>query len=224
MHIKNTHVLIGNRIKSVRMLAGYSRKAFSDMTGISAATLRAWEEPIEKRRGITKKGAFRLVEALKGCNVFCTIEWILHGIGYGPKLIEMQDTSVLNGLNTVTWDEEESIFKDIESFKVNNINPIVAIIIDGSMLPFYSYGDYVGGLKRTGKEIVSLASSNCIVELPDLTLVRRIKSIQSDGYMTLSALNIDPHVTIPEIHTKQVVSAAKIIWHRSREKIRSIVV
>lgn len=223
--IKNDPVIIGNRIKSVRMLAGYNRKAFSQKTGISAVTLRAWEEPSSDRHGITEIGVTRLIKALVACGVHCTAEWITQGIGLGPTLIGIDKNKILGeDQDEVTWDEEESILRDIESFKSNNKNPIVAIIADGSMLPFYLYGDYVGGSKRFGNEIISLSGSNCIVELTDLTIIRKLMYIEEKNTFSLAAINIDPSVKNPVLHNVEVLSAAKIIWHRSKEKQKSIIV
>lgn len=223
--IKDDPVIIGNRIKSVRMLAGYNRKAFSKKTGISAVTLRVWEEPSSDRQGITENGVSRLITALEICGIHCTADWITHGIGSGPTLVDLDRSKILgNDQNVITWDEEEAIFKDIESFKSNNPDPIVAIIIDGSMLPFYCYGDYVGGTKRFGDDIISLSGLNCIIELQDLTLIRKLDFIEKEKIFTLSAINIDSSVKNPVIHNAEVISAAKIVWHRSKEKIRNIIV
>lgn len=217
--------VIGNRIKSVRMLAGYSRKAFAEKSGISGATLRAWEEPVQKRNGITQKGAIRLVQGLQESGISCTLEWLLEGKGPGPSLLNSNPINVSTDAKLeISWNEEESIFKDIESFKINNPNPIVAIITDGSMLPFYSYSDYVGGSKKTGNEIASLVGLNCIIELEDLTIVRRITSSNSQGKYTVRALNIDPSVTQPVIENVEILSAAHIIWHRSRQRLKTIII
>lgn len=218
-------VIVGNRIKSVRMLAGFNRKAFSNETGISAVTLRAWEEPSSDRHGITGNGITRLLAGLENCGIQCSADWILHGTGIGPVLIGIESDNNLNtDQSIITWDEEESILKDIESFKSNNRDPIVGIIIDGSMLPFYSYGDYVGGCKRYSNEIISLSGLNCIVELQDITLIRKLDYIENSNSFTLTALNIDSSVRYPELHNPQIISASKIIWHRSKEKLRNIIV
>lgn len=207
------------------MLAGYNRKMFSEKTGISAVTLRAWEEPPVDRHGITKNGITRLIKALEDCGIHCTEEWIALGIGLGPSIIGIDTSKIFSGSqNTVSWDEEESILKDIESFKSNNPNPIVAIIIDGSMLPFYTYGDYVGGTKRFGDDIVALSGLNCIVDLVNLTIIRKIDYIESLNKFTLTALNVDSSVKEPVIQNAEIISAAKIVWHRSKEKIRNIIV
>ncbi len=214
----------GNRVKSARMLTGCTRKAFSEKTGISAATLRVWEEPLAGRSGITKKGAERFTLILQSCGIYCTVEWLLLGKGPGPTLLNVDKETIFKNIEPITWGEEEAIFKDIEAFKANNPNPIVAIVTDGSMIPFYSYGDYVGGVKRTGQEINALIGCNCIIELPKITIVRKISLINNLGRYTLSALNIDSSIINPVITDTEIISAAKIIWHRSREQVKSIII
>lgn len=225
LQIKNDPSIIGNRIKSVRMLAGYNRKAFSEKTGISAVTLRVWEEPPSDRHGVTENGIFRLIKALEICGINCTPEWIIEGTGLGPSLIGINTKEILDSSQSeITWDEEESIFKDIESFKSNNPNSIVTMIIDGSMLPFYSYGDYVGGSKKFGSDIITLVGLNCIIELKDSIIIRKVSALSDNNKYTLTAVNIDQSVKIPIINEAEIISAAKIVWHRCKEKTTNIII
>ncbi len=210
---------VGNRVKSARMLSGHSRQSFAKASEISMATLRAWEDPTPGRCGLTKKGAKRLVRALNGMGIFCTEEWLLAGSGPGPKIIH--DSFEPDPDEVVDWGEEESILKDIESFKKNNPDPIVAIVADGSMLPKFSYGDYVGGNKVYGDDIKSLIGTNCIVEITEKTLIRRVGDYIQDGY-TLTAINQDPSTVDAVIVGVKLKSAAEIVWHRWRKKIRDI--
>lgn len=217
---KNNRLLIGNRVKSVRMLAGFNRKAFSEKTGISAATLRSWEEPNEDRNGITPNGIHRLIKALSDCGIFCSEEWLSYGKEPGPTPF------LIKGMpfSTHTWDEESSIIKDIDAFKRNNHNTIVATITDGLMLPFYSYGDYVGGSKQQTKDLKSLLGHNCIIELKELTLVRKIILSKEPQHYILSVMNQDAVAHNLEISQEDILSVAKIVWHRSKEKIGAVVI
>lgn len=214
----------GNRIKSLRMLIGCTRKEFAEKTGISENTLKIWEEPAETRNGISKKGANRLIAAMKDCGITCTLEWLLFGLGYGPSLQHIQKEDLPQNHEEVSWGEEESIFRDIESFKANNPNPIVIAITDGSLLPCYSYGDYVGGSKMFGKNIELLANSLCIVEFNENILVRKISEPNNQGKYTLSAMSSDVLSTHSTFNNVDLNFAAKIIWHRSRLFTKYIVV
>jgi len=216
--IENNAAIIGNRVKSTRMLAGYTRTAFSQISGISMATLRTWEDPTHGRRGITKKGAKRFINVVNNLGIYCTEEWLLLGKGPGSTIMDVIKNVSLDNNSTVTWGEEEAIFKDIESFKTNNPDPIVASIVDDSMLPFYSYGDYIGGSRKTGDNIAALIGLNCIIELQDKIVVRKISIIDNENKYVLTALNIKPSTVDAVIVRTDLVAASEIVWHRSRGK------
>ena len=215
-------VLVGNRVKSARMLSGHSRQSFSKETSISMATLRAWEEPTVGRYGLTKKGAERFVKALNNMGTYCTADWLLHGTGPGPNIIRASHEVAIN-IDEVSWGEEEAILKDIDAFKRNNPDPIVAILTDGSMLPKFSYGDYVGGCKVHGEEMEKLIGRNCIVEIEDKTVIRRMNSASNSRY-TLTALNQEAAAVDTVITDAALKFAAEITWHRWRRKVQDITV
>lgn len=219
---RDNPISVGNRVKSARMLSGYSRQSFSVESGISMATLRAWEEPTAGRYGLTKKGAERFVSALNEMGVYCTENWLLHGTGPGPNIIRPSHEATLD-IEEVSWGEEESILKDIEAFKRNNHDPVVAIVTDGSMLPKFTYGDYVGGSKVYGEEIKKLTGVNCIIGIDEKTVIRRLTSASDSGY-TLTALNQES-TTVDTVITAAILKfAAEITWHRWRKKIQDITV
>ncbi len=207
----------GDRIKSARMLAGYTRKSFAEQFCIPTATIRAWEEPPTNRKGITSNGAKRLIKALNNSGVYCTSDWLLSGKGPGPTMInQLSDNEQPDQIH---WGQEEAVFRDINAFKRNNHSPLVAVITDNAMLPFYNYGDYVGGVIREKSQIRSLVGQNCIIDLGDRIVVRRISVVNKNDFFTLSALNMDTNVEEPIITNVRIEAAAQIVWHRSRESI-----
>lgn len=212
---------IGNRIKSTRMLSGYTRKSFALETGISSATLRFWEEPKHGRYGLTKKGAERLITAFNKCGVLCDKEWLLSGKGHGPKLINTNFSKLFEDDDQQeSWGEEEAIIKDIESFKENNPNSIILMITDTSMLPIYSEGDYVGGSKKYSCDIKNLIGLNCIVETDKYILARKIVAGRSSDVFSLIALNKkggSEQVTL----NVELKSAAEIVFHRWKGRAKN---
>ena len=221
--IRDTPESIGNRIKSIRMLAGYdSREEFAQALEISTATIRAWEEPGKGRNGITDKGAKRLLSALAANGISCSMEYLLTGHGFGAKLINAElSSNYLPDIENNDWSEEELIIKEIEYFKQIHKDSIVAIINDGSMLPTYAYGDYVAGDKVYDKDIMNLIGLDCIIETEKFTIVRRI--ISGDGkFFTLLANNQESNHVEPVIDNVEIQSAAEIIWHRKKMKIKDI--
>ena len=61
------------------------------------------------------------------------------------------------------------------------------------------------------------------METPDRTLIRRLNSISEGGY-TLTALNQDSSIDDTVITGVILKSAAEIVWHRWRKKIKNITV
>lgn len=214
--LKNINLFsAGHRVKSARMLGGYSRTAFAKISNISAATLRAWEEPNEGRYGLTQKGAERLIDALSRCNVHCSVDWLLYGKGFGPS-IAGQKTKLHNlDFEQITWGAEESILKDIAAFKTNNPNAIVTMISDETMSPFFSNGDYVGGCLESDLDIKKLSGTNCIIDTGSDLLVRKIIACHKNLYTVTS---VNPSLSEPLILSVQIKSAAEIVWHRRRKK------
>ena len=203
---------VGNRVKSARMLSGHTRKSFADASSISMATLRAWEEPLPKRYGLTEKGAERLIEFLNICGILCTKEWLLLGAGPAANFIrepfnDCTDKSV--------WDEEESILNDISAFKKNNPTPVVIIVQDDSMMPIFKPNDYVGGTKVVNKEIKKLIGLNCIVEVSGKTVIRKI-IMEKNNLYTLITLNQNHEIHASIMVDVKVESAAEIVWQRRR--------
>lgn len=213
---KSKAALRGDRIKSARMLAGYTRKAFADKFSIPIPTIRAWEEPPNGRNGVTSSGVKRLIKVFHESGIYCTQDWILNGAGPGPTLVDRYNDNTPE--KAITWGEEEAILRDIESFKQNNRSAMVAVVTDRAMMPYYSYGDYVGGEKKTGQDIRSLVGLICIVEVLGKLLIRRISMVDANNRYTLTILNMDVLEADPVMSQVELNSAAQIVWHRGRAR------
>jgi hypothetical protein len=198
------------------MLAGYTRKAFADKFSIPVPTIRAWEEPPVGRNGVTTSGIKRLIKVFHESGIYCTEEWILNGAGPGPTLVDRYNDTAPE--KAITWGEEEAILRDIESFKQNNRSAMVAVVTDRAMLPYYSYGDYVGGEKKTGKDIRLLLGLNCVVEVRNKLLIRRISMVDAHNRYTLTALNMEVPGADPVVTNVEISAAAQIVWHRGRAR------
>jgi hypothetical protein len=217
---KRDPIAIGNRIKSTRMLSGKTRKSFALESGISLPTLRFWEEPPESgRSGLTDKGADRLIEAFHECGIQCTKDWLLYGKGFGPKLIKTDLSDFFEQIDFYL-DEEHALLKDIENFKETNLESIVAIIPDDSMLPLFASGDYVGGIKKYHDDINKLIGLNCIIEFKDKILVRKLIAGESTNTFSLIILNHDSPTLDPVILNVRPNYAAEIIFHRWRSRAK----
>ena len=212
----NTPISVAHRVKSARMFSGLSRKSFSEKAGLSIATLRSWEEPGDGRRGITSKGAARFIKALNKLDVFCSSDWILRGEGTGPRLLTPSPLAFSE--EPALWSEEESVLRDLQSFKQNNPDPILLLVADSAMAPIYLKGEYVGGSKKVGVGIEGMVGCDCIIETAAGIFVRRLGQRIADDTYVLIALNREAEDI--SCHAR-VLSAAEVVWRRSRRRIRN---
>jgi transcriptional regulator with XRE-family HTH domain len=124
---------IGLRLKSCRVLTGFTQEQFAETFKIPYTTIRSWEygRVVPRRHGVQE-----FVVLLKECGVFVESDWILSGYGPGPSFHLKQPSF------DVTSNE-------IEAFKFNSknkgFNPVVTSITDEAMFPWFCIGDRVGG-------------------------------------------------------------------------------
>src|SRR3989344_9374349 len=77
----------GDRLRRARILAGIAtRREFEKKYQISANTLQGWEQG---KNPLSKKGAKRVIEALKAEGLMCSLEWLMHGSGVPPRPFEI---------------------------------------------------------------------------------------------------------------------------------------
>src|SRR3989338_4637393 len=124
----------GERLRRARILAGIStRREFEQKYKISANTLQGWEQG---KNPLSKKGAKRIIEALKNEGLICSLEWLMQGHGVPPRAFEMSKselTSVFdveNLLNQMNLQEEQAIYQELQCFKAHSPSPIIITISD----------------------------------------------------------------------------------------------
>ncbi|MCX7125802.1 MAG: helix-turn-helix transcriptional regulator [Gammaproteobacteria bacterium] len=212
----------GERLRRARILAGIStRREFEKKYQVSANTLQGWEQG---KNPLSKKGAKRILEALKNEGLICSLEWLIHGNGVPPRAFEMThgDAPSKNDLDaflgSMHLQEEQAIYQELQAFKINNANSIIITISDDAMEPQFRAGDYVGGVRLTRAEDIQLYSGQpCIVELADHTILPRYMhaDIESGTY-TLSCTNFQSKAAPLNVFNAKIISAAPILWHRKK--------
>ena len=212
----------GDRLRRARILAGVStRREFEKKYRISANTLQGWEQG---KNPLSKKGAKRIIEALKCEGLICSLEWLMQGSGVPPRPFEMPDTDVSSETDLenlfahLNLKEEQAIYQELQTFKTNNPNPIIITISDDAMTPQFTVGDYVGGLRLTKPEDIQRYSGEpCIIELADHTILARYLHTDTEsGTYTLSCTNFHATVSPLNILNTVIISAAPILWHRRK--------
>ncbi len=210
----------GERLKRARILAGIStRREFESRYKISANTLQGWEQG---KNPLSQKGARRVVEAFKREGLICSIDWLMHGTGMPPRPYEMINTGLdtdsgTSELAALNLREEEAIYQETQLFKRQNHNSLIISIADDAMDPYYSAGDYVGGIKLGPGEAKHYLGNPCIVELEDHAIIARfLHAGTEDGLYSVSSSN--PRTTAAQVSLQniKILSAAPIIWHRKK--------
>ena len=212
----------GDRLRRARILAGIAtRREFEKKYQISANTLQGWEQG---KNPLSKKGAKRIVEALKIEGLICSLEWLMQGSGVPPRPFEMTNSEITSGadmehfFSQVSLQEEQAIYQELQTFKTHNPNAIIITISDDTMEPQFRMGDYVGGVRFTKPEDIQLyLGQPCIVELADHSILPRyIHADTESGTYTLSCTNFQSKNPQLNIFNARILSAAPILWHRKK--------
>ena len=221
MSLEKTLHTSGERLRRARILAGIStRREFEEKHGISANTLQGWEQG---KNPLSEKGARRVAAALKGEGLICTIDWLIHGTGMPPRPYEMVSAGVSRSINTnpsladMNLKEEESIYQEIQLFRQRNPHAIVLTVADNAMEPYYSIGDYIGGVQIPHEEIGLYLNSICILELENnLILPRYLQQGKFPNVYTASCTNPKTNTAPLNLYNVRILSAAPILWHRRK--------
>lgn len=211
----------GLRLKKARLMAGFTRQALESKYGISVNTLQAWESA---KSPLSFKGANKIIQALQDSGLECSIDWLLHGIGPSPRLNDEINIPGMFSLqkqqnnNQLNWDDESAILREVECFRTSNLNSIVSIVTDDSMLPIYFIGDYVGGKRKTTETFDKYIGINCLIEtIEGMTIIRRLERGNAHSLYTLSCINPNTTVPSPVLYNVKIISIAPIIWHRRKD-------
>lgn len=217
---KSTPEARGKRLKSLRMMAGLSRKALEDKYSVSASTMQSWEDA--KAGGLTEKGAKRAIDVFRQEGIRCAVDWLLYGIGLPPQLGDklFQQQIHLQAMleDRIEITEERAIVNELLAFRQHNPDAVEFIMPDDGMAPLYKKGDYVAGKRRYDGAMENVIGMDCIVETKENeVLLRRLKAGSQPGTYTLICLNSDAIVSEFAIHDIELLSAAPVIWVRRKD-------
>lgn len=207
-------ILRAARLKKLRKMTHYSRKAFSEKYNVSQGTLQNWETA--RFGGLTEKGANMMIQALNNEGLFCSFEWLMYGLGSSPILTDNINKNKVDGFKNLP--QETIIQEELELFKSLTPDTIHFTVYDNSMEPYFCAGQVLAGRKRTGKNIDSLINKTCIIETADATMLRYIKKGTNQNSYNLLCLNRDCQIDQPFIYNANLISAAPITWIRTPDQ------
>lgn len=189
------------------MQLGFSRREFADKCGFSAATLQAWEDG---RYPVPRKSMLKYIQTLFDCGLVTSPEWFINGEGLPPR--------PSNKLSLDVIAEKDAILREINFFETENKNPIITVITDDSMLPFFAAGDYVGGKLVPVDYADRYLGTFCIIQLASgETLVRKLRPGSEEGKYNLICTNLDTAAAPSFLLNCEVLQLAQVIWHRKVE-------
>lgn len=219
--LEEEYRLRAERLKLARKLANITLDEIPNKFAISKHTFYAWESG---RNPIREKMVNKIILALRQAGIYCTAEWLLYGTGLSPRFMHevSQASDTLNSEKESIIDEfsqfyeEMAIFSEIKVFQKVNKNADVRFVSDDAMLPVYAPGEYVGGIRYFGEDILQRSlNTNCIIETKTgESYIRHLSKGKDSGLFTLTSLNINAHVTNLVLYDVDIKSAAPIIWHR----------
>ena len=216
------------RLKALRKMSLLSGKRFFERYGIPRGTLQNWETA--RFGGLSEKGARTVLKAFKAEGIFCTFEWLMHGIGPGPRI----QNPVLIGENPdgVVQSEEadqatdfnerqaDAISKELLLFREHQTDAVDFVVHDDAMEPCFKEGDYVAGCRRHRDNIQTAIGLDCIVQtVSGDVLLRRLREGNAPDLYTLAAINPDTMVQAPYVYDVKLYFAAPVIWIRRPDRI-----
>ncbi len=221
--IQDEYRLRADRLKLARKLTNLTLDEIPEKFGISKHTFYAWESG---RNPIKEKMVTKIINSLRQAGIYCTAEWLLFGTGLSPRFmheVSQASDSLLSHPEKETpldefnqFYEEIAIFSEIKVFQKVNRNADVRFVSDDAMLPLYAPGEYVGGIRYFGEDILQKAlNTNCIIETKTgESYIRHLSKGRGPGLFTLVSLNANAHTANLVLYDADIKSAAPIIWHR----------
>ncbi|MGA2655608.1 MAG: helix-turn-helix transcriptional regulator [Gammaproteobacteria bacterium] len=199
------------RVLGLRKMTGLSRREFAKRYGVAPGTLQHWEDI--HGNGLTEKGAKRLIKALQTSGIYCSCEWLMQGVGPGPRFEHSHGTNMVLSINK----EQELIYieQELTLFYQHYKEAIDCIVQDDGMWPQFKINDRVAGYRYYHDAIAQCLNQECIVMTTtgDL-LVRELRKSEVPQHYTLACSNPRTSVAKPIIYDVQLVSAAPVIWIR----------
>ena len=215
----------GQRVETLRKMTRLSRQEFARVHGLPYGSLQNWEDP--KYGGLTKTGAPRVIAAFLKEGIVCNESWLLDGEGPTPYvsasvlLDRMQLKSAgfvrpgsVHNKESLNMEDEVSLFQHHYKDTLN------MVVFDEGLLPTFSVGDHVAGLRFEGEAIAQFVGMTCIVQQQgsDECLLRQLERSTSErpGTYNLVCTYEKAMVDQKVIEDAELASVAPVAWVRKR--------
>ena len=168
----------GKRLRRLRSLIGFTRDELAARANVSRASMSYWENATYS--GLSHKAAEKVIPVIKSQGVYCSVEWLLLGVGQEPYRVTSASAPQGN----------EGIQQEIALFTSLNPHSLVTQISHNGMVPFFAQGDYIGGILQPADKVKEIdPTANYIVQFKHMSQIRRLKRDTRTGLYDLSYLN-----------------------------------
>ncbi|HVV68588.1 MAG TPA: hypothetical protein VHE99_06110 [Gammaproteobacteria bacterium] len=216
---QSTTIARGKRLEVLRRMVRLTRKEFTQKYGISANTIESWETG--KYGGLTIQGAQRMLPAFRREGIYCTLNWLMHGVGQPPRLTNLQFSDTHESEQPSSPQLADAITQELLTFRNCNGDTADLLVNDDGMEPRYKKGDYVAGIRYTGTKIQYLVNQDCIVQTKNNeVLLRRVKLNSEPNRYDLLCTNLESVVPTSTLYAQTLTWAAQVIWHRHHDAVK----
>lgn len=186
------------RLKYIRaQLLNFTRAQLCENANISMPSLKAWE--LALGNGLTEKGGKKIVAHLQTLGYYCSITWLLHGIGIAPA---PESHALIHNDN-----EDAQITKELLLFR-QQANSIDTLVENDRLQPGLRQGDIVAGI-QTDNIPQNLGQLSIITCQSGQVLVGYLHQSQHPGSYEVDCGH-------PQRLLVDVANVAPIIWWRRR--------
>ncbi len=191
---KDAAMQTGLRIKAARVLTGLNQEVFADTYDFAYTSVKNWE----LGRSIPREDTIhKILDAFYESGVRVSRDWLLFGAGSGPN--HVAETCETVSFADLRKPENIDFSQEITQFEraclKNNVRPLVTIISDDLMMPFFFKGDIVGA---ESVEMKSLKPNSdlylehpLLVEISPNIFQPRFLSYSQDGLLKFWRTNRD---------------------------------
>ncbi len=204
----------GKRLRVLRQMSGLTIVEFADLCIVGESTIRQWEAG--RGKGLSIKGAHKIVKAIKSCNLNCDAKWLLDGGGSSPEFTEGFYPKASEKVHEIYIDQQ--IENEIQYFCKHTDKPVFVRIEDVAMEPHFYSGDYVAGNLSFYDDMSILNNKICIITLANnRTIVRRVKFEKAKDNIKLFSTNEKMQSEYPVIINAKIISIALVsrVWRQS---------
>jgi transcriptional regulator with XRE-family HTH domain len=219
----------GARVRFIRVrIVAMTGQDFARQCGLTRGTITNWETG-KGKTGLTKKGATQIIQAINAIGIACSVEWLLHGAGIPPKIVDQNKlarlhypsgyTNKLNHINEPSTYNSRGFGEEVALFKKRYPMHLLHTIQDESMAPLYHMNDCVGGPRLAPEQFKFAQSKICIILLqPDQILVRRVRvegaQVETMSFYVLNAEAALEYPPLSHVPIASVIALAPItrLW------------